>query len=170
MTNTALKIAPAPIVQEAPHPAPTVQQPRKPIVRRIILGTVLLAALAVAGNYGYDWFTLGRFQISTDDAYAKADMSMLGAQVAGTVKDVPVADNATVKADDVVLRLDDGDYKLAVESATARIETQKSTLATIAEQVIAQQSQVAAAIAQLESAKAAELNAVLTQNRASQLI
>ncbi len=173
MTNTALKIAPAPTVQEAPRPAPAVEQqpaPRKPILRRIILGTVLLAALAVAGNYGYDWFTVGRFQISTDDAYAKADMSMLGAQVAGTVKDVPVADNATVKAGDVVLRLDDGDYKLAVEAATARIETQKSTLATIAEQVIAQRSQVAAAIAQLESAKAAELNAVLTQNRASQLI
>ncbi len=176
MSNAVLKIAPAPTVQEAARPPPAVHQqqpaapPRKPIVRRIILGTVLLAALAAAGNYGYQWFTVGRFQISTDDAYAKADMSLLGAKIAGTVKDVPVADNAAVKAGEVVLRLDDGDYKLAVDAATARIETQKSSLATIAVQETAQQSQIAATEAQLESAKAAELNAVLTQNRASQLI
>lgn len=171
MSNAALKIAPA--VQEAPpHTAAEVpaSPKRKLPLRRIILGSVLLVVLMAAGDYGYNWFTIGRFQISTDDAYAKADMSLLGTKVAGTVHDVPVADNAAVKAGDVVLRLDNGDYKLAVDAATARIETQKSSLATIAVQVTAQQSQIAAALAQLESAKAAELNAVLTQNRASQLI
>ncbi len=173
MSNAALKIAPAPVVQEFPRDAAASEPAppkRKLPLRRIILGTLLLAALVAAGDYGYNWFTVGRFQISTDDAYAKADMSLLGTKVAGTVQDVPVADNAAVKAGDVVLRLDSGDYKLAVDAATARIQTQKSSLATIAVQVTAQQSQIAAAEAQLDSAKAAELNAVLTQNRASQLI
>jgi membrane fusion protein, multidrug efflux system len=177
MSNAALKIAPAPAVREITHTEPVVQQvvpqsaptPRKPILRRIIMGTVLLAALAVAANYGYNWLQVGRFQVSTDDAYVQSDMSQLGAKVAGYVAEIPAAENATVKAGDVIVKLDDGDYKLAVDAAAARLETQKATIATIAQQVEAQQSQIAAAVAQLDSAKAAEINAVLNQNRASQL-
>ncbi len=176
MSNaTVVKIQP-----EAPHQAPPKpaavapqQAPAKPKaspVRRIVIGAVLVAALAGAAYYGYNYWTVGRFAISTDDAYVKADMSILGAKIVGYVDDVPFADNATVKAGDVVLKLDDGDYKLAVEAAKAKIETQKASIEAIAKQKIAQASAVVAAEAQADSAKAAELNAVLTQNRASQLV
>jgi len=152
----------------APQPAPAAKKPSP--VRRIILGAVLVAALAGAAYYGYNYWTVGRFTVSTDDAYVKSDMSILGAKIAGYVDSVPFADNTAVKAGDVVLKLEDGDYRLAVDAAKAKIETQKASIEAIGKQKIAQQSAVVAAQAQFESAKAAELNAVLTQNRASQLV
>lgn len=170
------------IQSEAPHQAPppkpavtpplqqAPQKPKASPIRRIIMGVVLVAALAGAAYYGHRYWTVGRFMVATDDAYVKADMSILGAKIAGYVDQIPFADNATVKAGDVVLKLDAGDYQLAVDAAKAKIETQKASIDSIAKQKIAQQSAVAAAQAQLESAKAAELNAVLTQNRASQLV
>ena len=174
MSNAALKIAPtpdtAPPVREIPAPAAIEATPRKPIIRRLIVGIVALIALGLAANYGYSWFMLGRFQVSTNDAYVQSDMSQLGAKVAGYVTAIPVAENASVKAGDVIVRLDDGDYQLAVSAATAKLGTQKASIDTIAQQILAQQSQVSAAKAQLDSAKAAEINAVLTQNRASQLV
>lgn len=171
MSNVALKVAPTPShaapVQAAPQ-APAA--PRKSNLRRNIMGTVLLAALLTAGKYGYDYVQVGRFQISTDDSYVQSDVSQLGAKVAGYVVAIPAEENASVKAGDIVVKLDDGDYKLAVASAEAHLETEKSIIATIAEQVKAQDAQIAAAMAQLESAKASELNAVQTQSRASQLV
>ena len=175
MSNaTVLKIQPEHQPKLAPAPqAPVAAAPAKPktsIRTRIIRGVLLLAVLSAATYYGHSYWTVGRFAVSTDDAYVKADMSVLGAKISGYVQSVPFADNASVKAGDVVLKLDDGDYRLTVDAAKAKIETQKAAIAAIAQQKQAQNSQVTAAKAQLESAKAAELNAVLTQNRASQLV
>ncbi len=171
MNAPVLKITSAPQTQQAAPPAaaPPVAKSASP-VRRIVLGAILLAALGGAAYYGYSWFTYGRFQISTDDAYVKSDVSELGAKVAGYVAEIPAGENATVNAGDIILKLDDRDYKLAVASAEARLETQKSAIVTITEQVKAQDAQISSAVAQLESAKASELNAVLTQSRASQLV
>jgi membrane fusion protein, multidrug efflux system len=139
-------------------------------LRRLIASVALIALLAVAADYGYNWYQVGRFEISTDDAYVQSDISQLGAKVSGYIAAIPAAENASVKAGDVVVKLDDGDYKLAVAAAEAKIETQMAMVATITEQLNAQQSQITSALAQLDSAKAAELNASLTQNRASQLV
>jgi membrane fusion protein (multidrug efflux system) len=177
MSNaTVVKIQPEPPQQATLKPSASAPQPQPPAkpkaspVRRIIMGVALVAALSAAAYYGHSYWTVGRFEVSTDDAYVKADMSILGAKIAGYVDSVPFGDNAKVKAGDVVLKLDDGDYKLAVDAAKAKIETQKASIEAIAKQKIAQQSAVVAAQAQFDSAKAAELNAVLTQNRASQLV
>jgi membrane fusion protein, multidrug efflux system len=173
MNAPALKIASAPQTQQtappAPHAAQTTSKRTSPI-RRIILGAVLLTALGTAAYYIYGWFTLGRFQVSTDDAYVQTDLSQLGAKIAGYVVEIPATENSAVKTGDVIVKLDDGDYKLALASAEARIETQNAAIATIAQQITAQQSQINSALAQLDSAKAAEINAVLSQNRASQLV
>jgi membrane fusion protein, multidrug efflux system len=184
MSNTAVKLVAEPSSREqqpskpvvvsppqmppsaAAEPAPTKKSP----VRRIILGTLIIVALGAALTYGYDWWTVGRFQVSTDDAYVKADMSVLGAKISGYVTEVAFAENSAVKKGDVVLKLDDGDYQLAVKSAQAKIETQKAQIATIGEQKKAQLSAITSAQAQLASATAVELNAVQTQNRASQLV
>jgi membrane fusion protein, multidrug efflux system len=139
-------------------------------MRRIFLGVILLAALAGASKYGHDWYVLGRFQISTDDAYVKSDMSQLGAKVAGYVNEIPAAENTAVKAGDVILKLDDGDYRLAVDAANARIETQKAVIAGFASQTQAQNAEVAAAAAKLASARANESNTVTNLDRAEALI
>ena len=90
------KLALAPTA-EAPQPAAApveTKAKRPPIMRRAIIGAVILAALSGAAYYGHNWFVLGRFQVSTDDAYVKTDMAQLGAKVAGYVTEIPAAENA----------------------------------------------------------------------------
>lgn len=165
---TKLKVAPQAPTEQAPAPAATPERPS--IIRRIVLGAIVVGALAAAGNYGYNWYTLGRFQVSTDDAYVKADMSQIGAKVAGYVTDIPAAENSAVKAGNIILKLDDGDFKLAVDAAKAKIETQKAVIASFDQQIAAQQTQVASAGAKLDSAKAWVANATANDKRTSQLV
>ncbi len=163
---------------EAPVLAPTLAReaelaatPKKsPPIRRIILIALAVVVLGFVAKYGYHYITVGRFQISTDDAYVKADTSILSAKIAGLVIETPVRNNAAVKAGDVVLRLDARDYDLAITAAKAKLTTQNASLGVIAQQKLAQSAQVVAAQAQVQSAKAVELNAALTQQRASQMV
>src|SRR5271169_6381036 len=61
--------------------------------RGLVLVAVLLAAIGAGGYYGFDWWTNGRFIVSTDDAFIGADMSMLAAKVPGLITAVDVSDN-----------------------------------------------------------------------------
>lgn len=167
----APKLALAPTM-EAPHaPAPAESKAKRPaIMKRAILAAAILAALSGAAYYGHDWYVVGRFEVSTDDAYVKTDMSQLGAKVAGYVTDIPAAENTFVKAGDVVLKLDDGDYQLAVEAAMAHIETQKATIAGFDSQAKAQNAEIAATQAKLGSAEAEASNTAANRSRTAQLI
>ena len=75
---------------------------------------------AVAGWFGYDWWTVGRFTVSTDDAYVQAYNTTLAAKVSGYLASVLVTDNMRVHAGDVIATIDDGDYRLAVNRRVAR--------------------------------------------------
>jgi membrane fusion protein (multidrug efflux system) len=108
--------------------------------------------------------------VSTDDAYVKADTSVLSTKVAGLVTETPVLNNTPVKAGTVLLRLDTKDYELAIADAKAKIATQQAGIAVIGKQKAAQEAQIASAQAQAQVAKAGELNAVLTQQRTSQMV
>ena len=154
----------------AHNPPVAVPEKKATSIRRIILLALLIVALGAAAKYGLEWFQNGRFMFSTDDAYVQADTSVLGAKISGYVAEVPVADNSSVKAGDVILKLDSADYQFAVDAALAKIESQKAAIAVIGQQKVAQGSAIAAALAQMASAKASELNAVLTQQRASQMV
>ena len=105
------------------RPTPSAGAKRRPAKRRRPSQAVVLAragasrALAVGAWYGYDWWTVGRFMVSTDDAYVQADIATLAAKSPGYVADVAVDDNQQVKAGDVIARIDDGDYRLAVRPA-----------------------------------------------------
>ena len=125
----------------------------KAMRKRALVGGAV-AALLAAGSYGYDYLSTGRFLVSTDDAYVHADATTLAAKVAGYVSSVDVADNAYVHAGDVIARIDDGDYRLAVYSARDKVDTQQATVGRIGEQITAQQAAVAQARAQLVSAQA----------------
>ena len=165
----APKPALVPQAQQAPV-GPAAGDKKPSILRRIILGAVALVALGFAGKYGYEYLTVGRFQISTDDSYVKADTSILSTKIGGLVTETPVLNNTPVKAGDVVLRLDASDYQSAVAAAKAKMATQQAAIATIEQQKLAQTAQIAAAQAQIQSAKSTELNAAQTQQRASVLV
>ncbi|UDL96480.1 HlyD family secretion protein [Lichenihabitans sp. PAMC28606] len=144
--------------------------PPKKKRRRVVLPLVLLAAVAGGGYEGYKWFVEGRFLVSTDDAYVKADMSIIAAKVGGYVTTVPIVDNVHVTKGQVLATIDDGDYKIAVDSAQTRIDTQDATIARIGQQVSAQNAMIDQAKAQLLSAKAEAQRTVTEYQRANSLM
>ncbi len=152
----------APIVQE-PGPAS-----KRPLRRMVLLG-VLAAALAGGGYEGWQWWSVGRFFISTDDAYVQADISVLAAKVSGYLESVPVVNGLSVKKGDVIAKLDDGDYRLALQAAQDKLATQESTIVRIGRQVEAAQAQVAQASAQIDASRADAVRAQADFARATQM-
>jgi membrane fusion protein (multidrug efflux system) len=130
----------------------------------VMMGIGLLLALAAASYTGY-YTLVGRFYVATDDAYVRANNTMLGARVAGHISSILAGDNTTVRAGDIVLRIDDGDYKIAVDAAATRIATQQATIDRIGRQIAALDSQVAQAKAQFVSAEAGLKRADLDYDR-----
>jgi membrane fusion protein (multidrug efflux system) len=154
-----------PAVENPPAAPAAVSPAAKPGRRRLVLmGIIVLLALAAAG-YGAHYLLVGRFYVSTDDAYVRANNTMLGARVSGHIEAILPADNALVHAGNVVLKIDDGDYRIAVDAARTRIATQEATIDRIGRQVTAQESAVDQAKANLASAEAGLKRANLDYDR-----
>jgi membrane fusion protein (multidrug efflux system) len=134
----------------------------------VLMGVGALLALAAVG-YGVHWLLIGRFYISTDDAYVRANNTTLGARVSGHIAAILPTDNAVVRAGDVIFRIDDGDYRIALDAARSRIATQQATIDRIGRQANAMESAVAQAKAQLASADAALKRAGLDFERQQEL-
>jgi membrane fusion protein (multidrug efflux system) len=160
---TLARDAAEPPAGAAPPSSP--QRARSP--RRFILPLVAIAALGYGAYWAYDWFVEGRFLVSTDDAYVGADASVIAAKIAGHIVEVPVADNQKVRAGDLLARIDDGDYRLAVDAAKAKIATQDATIARIGRQIEAQGAAIAQAEAQVASSDAQAEGAVADEKRAA---
>jgi len=132
--------------------------------QRVMMGVGTLLALAAAA-YGVHYVLIGRFFVSTDDAYVRANNTTLGARVSGHVAAILPGDNVVVRTGDVVFRIDDGDYRIAVDAARTRIATQQATIDRIGHQVTALESAVEQAQAQVASADAALKRAGLDFDR-----
>jgi len=166
--------APSPAIDKPLQPpaAPATPEgavaPRQGRKRVVLIGFIVLLALAAA-SYGVYYVLVGRFFVSTDDAYVRANNTILGARVAGHIAAILPADNTLVHQGDVALRIDDGDYKIAVDAARTRIATQRATIDRIGRQVAAQTSAVEQAQANLASAEAGLKRAGLEYERQQSL-
>ena len=89
-----------------------------------------LAVVAVAA-YGYHWVSVGRFIESTDDAYVGGDITVIAPKVAGFIEKVAVTDNQRVQAGDLLVKLDDRDYRAALARVEAAADAQRATLANL---------------------------------------
>ena len=157
----------AAVRQTAPQQAPTAR--RQGGRKRVMLALVACVALGLGGWKGYNWYTQGRFLVGTDDAYVRTETATLAAKVPGHVARVAVGDNARVKAGDLLVVIDDGDYRLAVTAAEDKALTQDATIARIRAQAGAQKAVVAQAEAQSRGAKADAMRAALDYDRAIKL-
>jgi membrane fusion protein (multidrug efflux system) len=137
------------------QPAPT-RQPRRGFLRRrpivSAIGAVLLASM-LGGGYLYVDYA-GRFQ-STDDAFVAARQSALAPKVSGYITAVPVTDNEHVVAGDVIARIDDRDYRVALDQAEAQVAAAQANIENIDAQRAVQEAQVNANQAQVDQAQAA---------------
>jgi membrane fusion protein (multidrug efflux system) len=127
----------------------------KPTRKMVLMGAAA-AVLLAAGWLGYDYLAVGRFVVTTDDAYVRAYNTTLGAKVAGYVSEFLVEDNTKVHAGDVIARIDDGDYRLAADGARDKIATQEATVERFDRQIDAQRANIEQMRAQLVSAQAGQ--------------
>jgi membrane fusion protein (multidrug efflux system) len=100
------------------------------VKKAAILGAVALIGASVVW-YGYDYWTVGRFIESTDDAYIGGDVTVLAPKVSGFIAQVLVTDNQPVRQGDLLIKLDDRDYRAALARADAMVAGQQATLANL---------------------------------------
>jgi membrane fusion protein (multidrug efflux system) len=119
-------------------------------VRRIgwrpaLLAGVALIAAAAIGDFGWNYWTTGRFQVSTDDAYVKADTTVVAPKISGYLGEVLVADNQPVKAGQPLARIDDRDYAVAVEQANADVAAAQADIDNVGAGIDEQEAVIAQA-------------------------
>jgi membrane fusion protein, multidrug efflux system len=134
----------------APAVLPPPQAPAKGKLRRILVAGAAVAALAAAGWYGWDYWTVGRYLVSTDDAYVKADNTTIAPKVSGYLHEVLVGDNERVAAGQVLARIDDRDFKVALDQAKADVAAAEAAVASKRAQLDVQQAVIEAARATLD--------------------
>jgi membrane fusion protein (multidrug efflux system) len=138
--------------------------------KRIALSLIAVAAIAGGAVGGHWWWTVGRFEESTDNAYVQGDISSISPQIDGYVSAVLVGDNQAVKTGDVLVRIEDRDFRARLDRANAALETEKANLGTLQSQILYQQTRVAQAQAELEAANAEARRAQQQFDRYAKLV
>ncbi len=125
---------------------------RKKHILRIAIGIALIAGIV----YGTHWWTTGRFIEDTDDAYVGGDVTVVGPKVPGYIAQVAVTDNQFVHAGDLLVKIDDRDYRAAVARADGAVAAQQALLATLdanekLQEAVIRQAQAGVATADAET-------------------
>jgi len=123
--------------------------------KRLLLAALGLLIISGAAGFGRYWWTTGRFIETTDDAYVGGNVTALAPHVPGFVSQILVTDNQYVKAGQLLITLDDRDYKAQLAHAQAVVAKQNATLANLRAQYALQQSMVEQADANLNATRAA---------------
>jgi membrane fusion protein (multidrug efflux system) len=137
--------------------APTSVLWQKLNLRKLLLMGAAAIALAGASWYGYDYWTVGQYLVSTDDAYVKADNTTIAPKVSGYLDRVQVGDNEHVKAGQVLARIDDRDFRVALDQARADVAAANATVTSKRAQLDVQQAVIAAAKATIDVDNAAKV-------------
>ena len=122
--------------------------------KQIAVSALALLIAGGAADYGRYWWTTGRFVESTDDAYVGGNVTALAPHVPGFVSQILVADNQYVKAGDLLVTLDDRDYRAKLAHAEAVQQRRQATLDNLKAQREWQRSMISQAEADLTAARA----------------
>lgn len=129
----------SPAVRDLPPPAePDKVQPRAPgkqrgrgLLRRSVVAAIGAMLLAGALGGGYLYLDSAEHFQSTDDAFIAARQTALAPKVSGYLTAVPVTDNEHVTTGDVIARIDDRDYRIALEQAEAQVAAAQASIENI---------------------------------------
>jgi membrane fusion protein (multidrug efflux system) len=139
-------------------PETRIRAKRLSLRRVAIAGAALLIGAGIIW-YGYDYWTVGRFIESTDDAYVGGDVTVMAPKVSGFIAQVAVTDNQPVHQGDLLIKLDDRDYRAALVRAEAMVAGQQATLANLdatlrLQDAVIRQAQAGIAAADAETVRA----------------
>jgi membrane fusion protein, multidrug efflux system len=161
-TSEPEHVAPRPSTP-APVPPVSTSEPEhaaaRPISKLRKYGTpalVVLLAAAIVLTVSWDWNSWegGRAAETTDDAYVRGDITPLSTKITGLVKEVAVSDYQAVHRGDLIVQLDDDDYKAQVAQANAAVEAARAAIEDNGRQQELEDAQIERALAGVDEANA----------------
>jgi membrane fusion protein (multidrug efflux system) len=134
--------AKAPPVSVKPKP---VRRVGGRVVARAIMWSLPVAALVVAAAV---WLMSGRY-VSTDNAYVKGERALIATELSGVIIEVAVAENERVSRGQILFKLDETPYRLALTKIEAEMETQRAEIRGLRAQWRTKREEIKAARSQL---------------------
>lgn len=119
-----------------------------------IFSSIVIVAVVAAGVFFRNHNESDASQQSTDDAYVRADFTLVAPRVNGQITRVLVEDNETVKASQLLAEIDDRDFKVAVQSAKADVMAAQAAIDSLKSQIKRQESVIRQAVATVKSDEA----------------
>lgn len=116
------------------------------------------------------WMLSSESAPETDDAFVSADSTLVAPRISGTIADVYVQDNQSVKAGDVLAKIDDRDYRNAVLTAQASLETANAQMLSLTAQLAKQQQTILQAQAMVNADSASIAYARQSADRYKRLL
>ena len=134
--------------------AQTLLRPSRQTIRRAALAFVAALGVAATAGFGHYYFTTGRYLETTDDAYVKADSTIVAPKVSGYIGEVLVADNEPVKAGQLLARIDDRDFRAALDQARADVAASDAAVRNLNAQIELQEPVIQQQAALVEASEA----------------
>jgi len=134
---------------------PTISlRPSRQAIKRAAFALALSLGVAGAAELGYGYLTTGRYLETTDDAYVKADSTIISPKVSGYISQVLVGDNEKVEAGQLLARIDDRDFKTALNQAHADVAASEAAVRNLDAQIELQQPIIEQETADVAAAEA----------------
>ena len=128
--------------------------PSRQAIKRAALALALSLGVAAATDFGYGYLTTGRYLETTDDAYVKADSTIIAPRVSGYIAEVLVSDNEPVKAGQLLARIDDRDFRTALAQAKADVAASEAAVRNLNAQIELQEPVIQQQAAEVDAAEA----------------
>ena len=122
--------------------------------RRALIGGVVAVLLVAFGGWLVDYWSVGRFRESTNNAYLRADAVVISPKISGYVTQVAVSDNQTIGAGQMLIHIDPTPYQAARDMAEAELAQRRADLVRYRADAARQEAVRAEAVAQVSVAEA----------------
>jgi membrane fusion protein, multidrug efflux system len=141
MAEPVLKLAPS---LHPPKPSGAPLRRAAGALRQRMRFILLVVVPVIAGIIGFAFYFMGGRYVSTDDAYVHAAKLMVSTDISGLVSSVDVREGQTVKAGDVLFRVDPRQFQIALDNAKASLAQTALSLQAMKEDYGRMQQDIAA--------------------------
>jgi len=138
----------------AEQKAKTSLRPSRQAIKHAALALATALGVAAATDFGHYYLTSGRYLETTDDAYVKADSTIIAPKVSGYIAQVLVNDNQPVTAGQLLAKIDDRDFRAALSQAEADVAAAEAAVRNLEAQIALQQPIIEQGTADIAAAEA----------------
>jgi membrane fusion protein, multidrug efflux system len=119
-----------------------------------LIVVALAVAVIVTITRNWNGWEGARVEQITNDAYVQGDLTPLSTKISGIVREVKVNDYQAVHKGDILVQLDDDDYRAQVAQAAAAVEAAKAAIENNRRQQELEDAKIQRALAGVDDAKA----------------